>query len=88
MKLSLTTFCWISSRPPSLKIVKLPEEVLDTTDRVEETSDELLSKNSLQIINQQKEVIKEYQEDLTYKFKVLEKDLQARLVVIKELSRN
>jgi len=50
----------------------ITEEVLDTTDRVE-------------AIKQQKEVIKEYQEDLTYKFKVFEKDLQARLDVIKEL---
>ena len=40
--------------------------------------------NSLQIIDQQKELIKEYQEDLTYKFKVLEKDIQTRLAVIKE----
>ena len=32
-----------------------------------------------------REVITEYQEDLTYKFKVFEKDLQARLDVIKEL---
>ena len=38
----------------------------------------------LQIIDQQKELIKEYQEDLTYKFKVLEKDIQTRLAVIKE----
>lgn len=64
----------------------ITEEVLDTTDRVEAIKGDLdVIQNSLQIINQQKEVIKEYQEDLTYKFKVLEKDLQARLAVIKEL---
>ena len=64
----------------------IQDEVLDTTDRVEAIKDDLdIIQNSLQIIDQQKEVIKEYQEDLTYKFKVLEKDLQARLAVIKEL---
>ena len=62
------------------------EEVLDTTDRVEAIKDDLdIIQDSLQIINQQKELIKEYQKDLTYKFKVFEKDLQARLSVIKEL---
>ena len=64
----------------------ITEEVIDTTDRVEAIKGDLdVIQNSLQIINQQKEVIKEYQEDLTYKFKALEKDLQARLAVIKEL---
>ena len=64
----------------------IQDEVLDTTDRVEAIKGDLdVIQNSLQIINQQKEVIKEYQEDLTYKFKVLEKDIQARLAVIKEL---
>ena len=64
----------------------ITEEVLDTTDRVEAIKDDLdIIQDSLQIINQQKELIKEYQKDLTYKFKVFEKDLQARLSVIKEL---
>ena len=64
----------------------ITEEVIDTTDRDEAIKGDLdVIQNSLQIINQQKEVIKEYQEDLTYKFKALEKDLQARLAVIKEL---
>ena len=40
--------------------------------------------NSLQVINQQKELIKEYQKDLTYKFKVLEKDFQTRMAVLQE----
>ena len=64
----------------------ITEEVLDTTDRVETIKDDLvIIQDSLQIIDQQKELIKEYQKDLTYKFKVFEKDLQARLTVIKEL---
>ena len=64
----------------------ITEEVLDTTDRVEAIKEDLdIIQDSLQIINQQKELIKEYQKDLTYKFKVFEKDLQARLTVIKEL---
>lgn len=64
----------------------ITEEVLDTTDRVEAIKDDLvIIQDSLQIIDQQKELIKEYQKDLTYKFKVFEKDLQARLSVIKEL---
>ena len=64
----------------------ITEEVLDTTDRVGAIKDDLdIIQDSLQIIDQQKEIIKEYQKDLTYKFKVFEKDLQARLSVIKEL---
>jgi len=64
----------------------ITEEVLDTTDRVEAIKDDLdIIQDSLQIINQQKELIKEYQKDLTYKFKVLEKDVQTRLAVLKEL---
>ena len=64
----------------------ITEEVLDTTDRVEAIKEDLdIIQDNLQIINQQKELIKEYQKDLTYKFKVFEKDLQARLSVIKEL---
>ncbi len=52
----------------------ITEEVLDTTDRVEAIKGDLdVIQNSLQIINQQKEVIKEYQEDLTYKFKALKR---------------
>ena len=63
----------------------ITEELLDTSDRVEAMKEDLdVIQNSLQIIDQQKELIKEYQEDLTYKFKVLEKDIQTRLAVIKE----
>ena len=63
----------------------IQDEVLDTTDRVEAIKDDLdIIQNSLQIIDQQKALIKEYQKDLTYKFKVLEKDIQTRLAVIKE----
>ena len=63
----------------------IQDEVLDTTDRVEAIKDDLdIIQNSLQIIDQQKTLIKEYQEDLTYKFKILEKDIQTRLAVIKE----
>ncbi|EDK75161.1 hypothetical protein CGSSp3BS71_07209 [Streptococcus pneumoniae SP3-BS71] len=64
----------------------ITDEVLNTTDRVQAIKDDVdIIQNSLQIINQQKELIKEYQEDLTYKFKVLEKDIQTRLAVIKEM---
>ena len=66
----------------------ITEEVLDTTDRVEAIKDDQdIIQDSLQIIDQQKELIKEYQKDLTYKFKVFEKDLQARLTVIKEMQK-
>lgn len=64
----------------------ITDEVLNTTDRVQAIKDDVdIIQNSLQIINQQKELLKEYQEDLTYKFKVLEKDIQTRLAVIKEM---
>jgi len=61
----------------------IQDEVLDTTDRVEAIKDNLdIIQNSLQVINQQKD--KEYQKDLTYKFKVLEKDFQTRMAVLQE----
>ena len=63
----------------------IQDEVLDTTDRAEAIKDDLdIIQNSLQIIDQQKALIKEYQKDLTYKFKVLEKDFKTRMEVIKE----
>ena len=63
----------------------IQDEVLDTTDRVEAIKDDLdIIQNSLQIIDQQKALIKEYQKGLTYKFKVLEKDFQTRMVVLQE----
>ena len=63
----------------------ITEELMDTSDRVEAMKEDLdVIQNSLQIIDQQKALIKEYQKDLTYKFKVLEKDFQTRLAVIKE----
>ena len=63
----------------------IQDEVLDTTDRVEAIKDDLdIIQNSLQIIDQQKSLIKEYQKGLTYKFKVLEKDFQTRMVVLQE----
>ena len=61
------------------------EEFLDTTDCIEAIKDDLdIIQNSLQVINQQKALIKEYQKDLTYKFKVLEKDFQTRMAVLQE----
>ena len=63
----------------------IQDEVLDTTDRVKAIKDDLdIIQNSLQIIDQQKVLIKEYQKGLTYKFKVLEKDFQTRMVVLQE----
>ena len=63
----------------------ITDEVLDTTSRVEAIKDDLaIIQNSLQVINQQKELIKEYQTDLTYKFKVLEKDIQTRMALLQE----
>ncbi|ORO39552.1 hypothetical protein B7729_03240 [Streptococcus oralis subsp. tigurinus] len=66
----------------------ITEELMDTSDRVEAMKEDLdVIQNSLQIIDQQKALIKEYQKDLTYKFKVLEKDFQTRLAVIKETQK-
>lgn len=63
----------------------IQDEVLDTTDRVKAIKDDLdIIQNSLKIIDQQKALIKEYQKGLTYKFKVLEKDFQTRMVVLQE----
>ena len=64
----------------------ITEEVSDTSSRIESIKDDLdIIQNSLEVINQQKEQIKEYQKDLTYKFKVLEKDIQTRFTVLKEM---
>ncbi|EUC80595.1 hypothetical protein [Streptococcus sp. SR1] len=66
----------------------ITEELMDTSDRVEAMKEDLdVIQNSLQIIDQQKALIKEYQKDLTYKFKVLEKDIQTRMAVIKETQK-
>ena len=63
----------------------ITEELTDTSDRVEAIKEDLdIIQNSLQIINQQKSLIKEYQKDLTYKFKVLEKDFQTRMAVLQK----
>ena len=63
----------------------ITEEFIDTSDRVEAMKEDLdIIQNSLQIIDQQKAFIKEYQKDLTYKFKVLEKDFQTRMAVFQE----
>ena len=63
----------------------ITDEVLDTTGRVQAIKDDVdIIQNSLQVINQQKELIKEYQTDLTYKFKVLEKDIQTRMALLQE----
>ena len=63
----------------------ITEELMDTSDRVEAMKEDLdVIQNSLQIIDQQKGLIKEYQKDLTYKFKVLEKDFQTRMAVLQE----
>ena len=63
----------------------ITEEFIDTSDRVETIKDDWdIIQNSLQIIDQQKSLIKEYQKDLTYKFKVLEKDFQTRMAILQE----
>ena len=89
MKLS-NLLLFAGSAVGSYLIVKnrqaITEEVLDTTGRIEAIKDDLdIIQDSLQMIDQQKELIKEYQKDLTYKFKVLEKDVQTRLTVLKEM---
>ena len=63
----------------------ITEEFIDTSDRVETIKEDWdIIQNSLQIIDQQKTLIKEYQKDLTYKFKVLEKDFQTRMAILQE----
>ncbi len=63
----------------------ITEELMDTSDRVDAIKEDLdVIQNSMQIIDQQKALIKECQKDLTYKFKVLEKDFQTRMAVLQE----
>ena len=63
----------------------ITDELMDTSDRVEAMKEDLdVIQNSLQIIYQQKALIREYQKDLNYKFKVLEKDFQTRMAVLQE----
>ena len=64
----------------------ITEEVTDTSERIQAVKEDLdIIQNSFEVINQQKKLIQEYQKDLTYKFKVLEKDIQTRLTVLKEM---
>lgn len=64
----------------------ITEEILDTSERVEFIKDDIDSiQDNLQIIEQQTQLLQDYKEDLTYKFKVFEKDLQTRLAVLKEV---
>ena len=64
----------------------ITEEVTDTSERIQAVKEDLdVIQNSFEVINQQKKLIQEYQKDLTYKFKVLEKDIQTRLTVLKEM---
>ena len=64
----------------------ITEEVTDTSERIQAVKEDLdVIQNSLEVINQQKKLIQEYQKDLIYKFKVLEKDVQTRLAVLKEM---
>lgn len=67
----------------------ITEEFMDTSDRVEAIKEDLdVIQNSLQIIDHQKALIKEYQKDLTYKFKVLEKDFQTRMAILQEKNKD
>ena len=64
----------------------ITEEVTDTSERIQAVKEDLdVIQNSFEVINQQKKLTQEYQKDLTYKFKVLEKDIQTRLTVLKEM---
>ena len=64
----------------------ITEKVTDTSERIQAVKEDLdVIQNSLEVINQQKKLIQEYQKDLIYKFKVLEKDVQTRLAVLKEM---
>lgn len=63
----------------------ITEEILDTSERVEFIKDDIDSiQGNLQIIEQQKQLLQDYKEDLAYKFKVFEKDFQTRLAVMKD----
>ena len=64
----------------------ITEEVTDTSERIQAVKEDLdVIQNSLEVIDQQKKLIQEYKKDLTYKFKVLEKDVQTRLTMLKEM---
>ena len=88
MKLS-NLLLFVGAAAGSYFVVKnrqaITEEFIDTSDRVEAIKDDWdIIQNSLQIIDQQKALIEEYQKDLTYKFKVLEKDFQTRMAILQE----
>ena len=64
----------------------ITDEVLNTTDRVQAIKDDVdIIQNSLQIIDSKKNSSRNIKKTWLTSFKVLEKDIQTRLAVIKEM---
>ena len=75
MKLS-NIFLFIGAAAASYKLVenrqKIQEEIIETTDSLDKVKDSLANiQRNIAIIQEQKEQVKDFAQDLTYKFKVL-----------------
>ena len=88
MKLS-NIFLFIGAAAASYKLVenrqKIQEEIIETTDSLDKVKDSLANiQRNIAIIQEQREQVKDIAQDLTYKYKVLERHLGKVRVLIEK----
>lgn len=89
MKLS-NIFLFIGAAAASYKLVenrqKIQEEIIETTDSLDKAKDSLANiQRNIAIIQEQKEQVKDIAQDLTYKYKVLENQVQVQIQQVKDI---
>lgn len=89
MKLS-NIFLFIGAAAASYKLVenrqKIQEEIIETTDSLDKVKDSLANiQRNIAIIQEQKEQVKDIAQDLTYKYKALENQVQVQIQQVKDI---
>ena len=89
MKLS-NIFLFIGAAAVSYKLVenrqKIQEEIIETTDSLDKVKDSLANiQRNIAIIQEQKEQVKDIAQDLTYKYKALENQVQVQIQQVKDI---
>ena len=89
MKLS-NIFLFIGAAAASYKLVenrqKIQEEIIETTDSLDKVKDSLANiQRNIAIKKEQKEQVKDMAQDLTYKYKVLENQVQVQIQQVKDI---
>ena len=89
MKLS-NIFLFIGAAAASYKLVenrqKIQEEIIETTDSLDNVKDSLANiQRNIAIIQEQREQVKDIAQDLTYKYKVLENQAQVQIQQVKDI---